>query len=211
MAYAGTITFADGTVLHQWLLTESSSRLAEMCEEEHLDASCEAKAESRRKEILGERLLMKAIFGIDTPILHNADRMPYITDSDVHLSVAHTKGLLVVALNHHHSIGVDVEQYHRRVLNVRDGFLNEAERRWLAPDDELAHIVAWTAKEAIFKTIGQRSLVKNYREEISLYPFPTPRIGQKMAHKGTFKASDFYLLTILADTHLLTFCGPYRL
>ncbi len=211
MAYTGTITFADGTVLHQWQLVESSAQLAEMCVSEMLDASCDAKAESRRREILGERLLMKTIFGIPTPILHNADRMPYIADSGVHLSVAHTKGLLVVALNHHHSMGVDVEQYHRRVLNVRAGFLNEEERRWIAPDDELAHIVAWTAKEAIFKTIGQRSLVANYRDEIRLLPFSTPRIGQQLAHKGTFKESNFYLLTTLADTHLLTFCSPYRL
>ena len=56
MAYAGTISFADGTVMHQWLLIESSSQLAEMCVKEGLSALCDAKAESRRKEVLGERL-----------------------------------------------------------------------------------------------------------------------------------------------------------
>ena len=157
MAYAGTISFADGTVMHQWLLIESSSQLAEMCEKEGLSALCDAKAESRRKEVLGERLLMKKIFGIDTPIMHNADRMPYIENSDSHISIAHTKGYLAIALNHHHCMGIDVEQYQRRVLNVRDGFLNEAEQQWLKADDELAHKIAWTAKAAIFNTIVDRN------------------------------------------------------
>ena len=38
MAYAGTISFADGTVMHQWLLIESSSQLAEMCVNEGVSA-----------------------------------------------------------------------------------------------------------------------------------------------------------------------------
>ncbi|MCI6747312.1 MAG: 4'-phosphopantetheinyl transferase superfamily protein [Bacteroidales bacterium] len=204
MAYAGTISFADGTVLHQWLLIESSDQLAEMCVKEGLSALCDAKAESRRKEVLGERLLMKKIFGIDTPIMHNADRMPYIENSDSHISIAHTKGYLAIALNHHHCMGIDVEQYQRRVLNVRNGFLNEAEQQWLKADDELAHMIAWTAKEAIFKTIGDRSRVKSYRNEIIIHPFATPHIGRQISHIGTFKSEDFALQTLLTDTHILT-------
>lgn len=208
MAYSGTITFADGTVLHQWQLCESSEQLAQMCEAERLDSQCDAKAESRRKELLGERLLMKVIFGVDTPILHNADRLPCIENSELYISVAHTKDYLVIALNHHHRMGVDVERHQCRVLNVRNGFLNEVEQAWLHTDDVLAHEVAWTAKEAIFKCIGERSLVNDYRGEIIVHPFITPKIGSEIAHKGSFKARDFCLTTILTDAHVLTYCSP---
>lgn len=206
MAYAGTISFADGTILHQWMLTESSDQLAQMCAEKGLDPRCDAKAENRRKEILGERLLMHTIFGIPTPILHNADREPYIENHPFHISIAHTKGYLVIAVNVHHRMGVDVEQYQRRVLNVRNAFLNEAEQQWLAATDHLAHMIAWTAKEAIFKTIGERSQVSRYRDEIMLYPFTTPIVGERIIHSGCFKQADYVLHTILTPNHILTFC-----
>ncbi|MDO4511482.1 MAG: 4'-phosphopantetheinyl transferase superfamily protein [Bacteroidales bacterium] len=227
MAYAGTISMPDGTILHQWMLTETAAELAQMCTAEALDATCEAKAESRRKEILGERLLMKHIFGVPTPIMHDADRRPYLEQSETHISVAHTKGYLVIALNPHHSMGVDVEQYARRVLNVRDGFLNETEQQWLSPTDQLAHMIAWTAKEAIFKTIGERSRVSSYRNEIILHPFTTPTTaqtgnsqiktgsnltptGSNLIHTGTFKNEQFHLHTILTPNHILTFSTPKR-
>lgn len=210
MAYEGTISFPDGTILHQWLLSETSEQLADMCRQEGLDASCEAKAESRKKEILGERMLMKTIFGIDTPIFHNADRLPYIENSHINISIAHTKGYLGIALNHHHCMGIDVEQYRRRVLGVREMFLNEAEQQWLKTDDELAHMIAWTAKEAIFKNIGQRDLVKSYRNEIMLLPYPSPHIGETITHAGCFKSEDFYLQTRLTDGFILTFTCPKR-
>lgn len=206
MAYAGTISFADGTIVHQWMMSESSGELAQMCRDRGIDSSCQAKAESRKQELLGERLLMHTIFGIHTPILHNGDRAPYIENSQVHLSVAHTKGCLVIALNEHHRIGVDVERYSQQVMKVRTAFLNEAEQQWLPASDHLAHIVAWTAKEAIFKSIGERRLVESTRNDIMLYPFPTPAMGGTISHGACFKSADYALHTILSPTHVLTFC-----
>lgn len=208
MAYAGTISLPDGTVLHQWLLTEPSAQLAQMCADEGIDPQCDAKAESRKRELLGERLLMKRIFGIATPIMHNADRLPFIENSDTYISIAHTKHYLVIALNRHHRMGVDVERYQRRALNVRDGFLSDVEKAWLSADDELAHEIAWTAKEAMFKCIGERSGVKDYRGEIMVHPFATPKIGDQITHKGSFKKLSFNLMTILTDSHILTYCAP---
>lgn len=78
MAYAGTKTYIDGTVLHMWMLSETSQQLAHMCAAEGLSAHCEAKSEYRRREILGERLLVKRIVGQSATLRHNADDDPYI-------------------------------------------------------------------------------------------------------------------------------------
>ena len=210
MPYAGTHTFVDGTVMHCWLLNESSQELARLCQQERLPHHCEARAESRRQELLGERLLLKHMLGVGVELQHNADRLPYLSDYQGYLSVAHTRGFLGIAFNRDHAMGIDVERYGRRVLNVRNGFLSENEKNWLQPTDEMGHLVAWTGKEAIFKTIGERALVKNYRDEIVLHPFITPQVGESLQHHGAFVAEDFYLCTMLDTTLMLTFACAHR-
>ena len=124
--FSGTITYSDGTLLYEWLLSEPAEQMAALCREQGLPAEVEAKAESRRREVLGERLLLRHIFGVPTPLQHNDDLQPYLADSDVHVTVAHTRGYLCIGFNHDHAMGVDVERYGRRVRQVRDFFLTDA-------------------------------------------------------------------------------------
>ena len=210
MAYGGTKTFIDGTVLHAWYLDEPAEQLAHLCEQEGLPTRCEAKAESRRRELLGERLLLKRIFGLPAQLEHNEDLVPQVDDCQGYISVAHTRGYLCIAMNPDHAMGVDVERYGRRVLNVRDGFLNEGEKAWLSPHDDLGHLIAWTAKEAIFKTIGNRRLVNDYRENIMVKPFVTPRVGEHLQYGGAFGQEDFHVESTLSDRFLLTFTCARR-
>lgn len=202
--YRGRLTYPDGTVLHEWLLSESSALMADMCREQRLPSEVEAKSETRRREILGERLLLNHIFGVPTPLLHDSDMRPYLADSDVHITVAHTRGCLCIGLNHEHKMGVDVECYGRHVRNVRDFFLTEQEQQWIGTDDELANLIAWTAKEAIFKAVGERALVGSYGSDITLQPF-TPVVGGRLLHKGSFKSSTYWLQTDVRDDFLLTY------
>lgn len=210
MACGETKTFIDGTVLHTWYLEEPSWQLAEMCIQEGLPATCEAKAESRKRELLGERLLLKHIFGIPVELEHNDDLVPCVDGWQGFLSVAHTRSFLCIATHLEHAMGVDVESYGRRVLNVRDGFLNAGEKTWLSLDDELGHLIAWTAKEAIFKAIGERKRVSNYREDIVLEPFVTPRVGERLLWYGAFGPEEFLLESDLGEHFLLTFACAHR-
>ena len=174
MAFTGTHHFDDGTTLYRWNLTqENSEQLARECKRQGLDATVEAKAESRRREILAERLLVNHIVR-NADLHHNEDRAPVIDELDGFLSIAHTRQELLIAVNPHHAVGIDLETYRDRVLRVRDAFLNECERTWIAADDLMAHVVAWTAKEAIFKVIRQRRRVNSYRDDIILDPFTLP-------------------------------------
>ena len=67
-------------------------------------------------------------------------------------------------------IGLDAEQADRRqVLKVRDKFLNASEQQFIAPDDLAAHIVAWTAKEAIIK--AERNSAIDWTDGIVIKPF----------------------------------------
>lgn len=210
MAYAGTKTYIDGTVLHRWVLCEPSEQMLAMCAAEELPLDCEARSEYRRQEILGERLLMKRIFGEYTPLQHNSDDEPYVEGCPAHITIAHTRGLLCIGLNAQHRMGIDVERYGRRVLGVRDFFLNDGEKAWLRPDDTLGHMVAWMAKEAIFKAVGVRDIVDDYARDIVVNPFATPGKGQTITHSGSFKGEPYYLETHMGDEFMLTFTCERR-
>lgn len=196
--------YADGTMVYGYDLSKTTSeRLAARCRELGLEASVEAKAESRRREVLGERLLLwnaLAAKGLG----HNADRAPLVPDVAGYVSIAHTRSTLLLAHNRRHAIGIDLEGYRERVLMVRDAFLNEGERQWLAATDLMCHVVAWTAKEAVFKAISRRELVSNYRDQIVLWPFATPTKGAVLSHSATFGFRRFNLTSVAGDDEVFT-------
>ena len=205
MPYSGAITYQDGTILYRWDLLETSEQLLTLCHDQGIVVEIHAKAESRRQELLGECLLLKHIFGFPTVLRHNDDNIPFVAEKNVYLSVAHTRGYLGMAVNAHHAMGIDVETYGRRVVKVRDFFLTTAEKSWLDVDDQLGNSIAWTAKEAIFKAVGERALVKDYGHDILADAFITPSVGGKLIHTGHFNDEDFMLETDLGEQFLLTF------
>ena len=54
-------------------------------------------------------------------------------------------------------------------VKVRDKFLNAKEQQFIATDDLPAHVIAWTAKEAIIK--AERNSALDWTEGICLDPF----------------------------------------
>ncbi len=158
--------------VYSWDMTESSDTLQQMCHALQLPAECDAKAESRRREILAERILLRHIFGENTALLHNRDLAPLLSATHRRISIAHARGRLCIAVaRDNEAFGIDLETPRPRVLNVRTAFLNDGEQQWIAPTDIASHLVAWTAKEAVFKAISDRALVTDYRGQIDLRPF----------------------------------------
>lgn len=196
-----------GTVIHTWLITESSAELASMCRNAGIDAEVKAKAESRRQEILSERLLLHGTLGSQVDLNHNDDHAPWLSNvGDLNISIAHTRGKLCVALNPMMAVGIDLEHIARakRAHGVRTAFLNKSELVWLPEDDASAHLVAWLAKEAVFKVISVRAKVKNCRDEIVLRPFDVPAEGGEAIHGASFYDQRFALHTINDGTDMLT-------
>lgn len=206
MPYNGSRQYVDGTTVHFWLMSESSAEMQQMCAAQGLDASCTAKAESRRQEILGERLLFRHVFGdADAGFDHRDDGLPFVSNG-VHISIAHTRGLLCLAVNRDHATGIDVERRGRRVLSVRDGFLNDTEKPWLKADDELAHMAAWTMKEAMFKIAGTRDM--DYRQELQLMPFGIANGDSHMLCGGRFRDQEYTNEVELGDKYIFTITYP---
>ncbi len=190
--------------LHWWDLTESPEQLEQMCRQAGLPCQCDARADSRRREMLAERLLVACITGMsDVTIDHNADRAPRLVGYPGSVSIAHTRTQLCMAVGGSGHVGIDVENHGRRITAVRDAFLNAAEQQWIAPADALSHLVAWTAKEAMFKAVSVREGM-HYRDQLVLHPFPAPVMGGTLHHSGERLGVGFSLITEVRPQYVLT-------
>ena len=104
-----------------------------------------------------ELLLALARTLITGPVLsHDPAGRPHIPGLAV--SISHTHHLLAVAASYDGPLGVDVEEVHpREVRALAERWFHPAELDWIAaqPDELLAFLHLWTAKEAVGKALGQ--------------------------------------------------------
>lgn len=168
MAFSKEIKYPEGSTLYVWYVTESVEDLTNMCIKKNIDIgdSSGIKSQRRKTEVLVTRLLLNLIFGEKDILRHYENGAPYIQGSNMHVSISHTTGAVCIATNGIHPIGIDIENIGTRVIKVRDKFLNETEKQWLAADDVNSNLVAWTAKEALFKVIPDSGI--DLKEHLSL-------------------------------------------
>lgn len=104
--------------------------------------------------------------GIDgfREIGHFANGAPFLFGETSRISLTHTCHLLAVAtlpktpeadlsrFSRRTALGIDAEKLDRtQVIKVRDKFLSDKEKGFINEDDLESNIIAWTAKEALYK------------------------------------------------------------
>ena len=187
-------------------LEEEAPRLLALCREAGIPVEDLVELPAKRqREKAAERLLLCRAFGHPVTLSYTQQGAPMVEGSDVNISISHTARLVVVALSEKHVIGIDAEQADRQqVIKVRDKFLNANEKQFIGPDDLAAHIIAWTAKEAIIK--AERNSALDWTNGICLAPFtPDPVETVFTAHCGTRL---YNLVTRRVDGHYITLAVP---
>ena len=162
----------------------------------------------RQREKAAERLLLCRAFGRPVTLCHDEQGAPFVEDFDVNISITHTPHLVAVAINEHQVVGVDAEQMDRQqVLRVRDKFLNDKEKQFIAPDDLAAHVIAWTAKEAIIK--AERNSAIDWTNGICLKPFAIDVTNLDQITLAARCGTHRYCLNARAiEGHFLTLATP---
>lgn len=186
------ITYPGGTRVLVWRLDEEAALLLEMCRDEGIPAEdLMDLPPKRQREKAAKRLLLCHAMGKTVTLAHDAQGAPAVEALRMNISITHTMRLVAVALNEDRVIGLDAEPEDRtQVFRVRDKFLNSNEKRFIEPDDLAAHIIAWTAKEAIIK--AERNSAIDWTEGISLEPFAVAA-GETVLHGRC--GDNRYLLT----------------
>ena len=189
-----------------WRLEEEAPQLLALCREEGI--SVEDLMElpvKRQREKAAERLLLCRAFGKPVTLSYTKQGAPSVEGSDVNISITHTMGLVAIALDDAHVIGLDAESADRpQVLRVRDKFLNDNEKQFITPNDLASHVIAWTAKEAVIK--AERNSAIDWTDGICLEPFATGTGETTLAAQC---GENRYLLTSrLVEGHYITVASP---
>lgn len=118
------------------------------CEQELLQFA----SERRKIEWLSVRVLLYFMLKEDKQIGYSSEGKPFLTDDSFFISISHTKGYVAVILNTKTPVGIDIEQYGKRVHKVFDRFIRPDEQvEAYQGDTTWGVLLHWSAKETIFK------------------------------------------------------------
>lgn len=164
------------------------------------------KSESRRKEWLATRVLLKELLGEELPVAYHPDGSPYLPDKPgLFLSVSHTKGYVAVCCSPLRRVGVDIEYRSGRVLKIKHKFMSDEELSRIDAGHEAEHLLlSWCAKETLFKLIGQTDV--DFRKHLHIHPFAYAETGSiTVWETKTPEAMTFELAFEVTPEFVLTF------
>lgn len=200
------LTYLVGTRVLLWRLDEEPQQLLALCRQQGIPVEdLEKLPAKRQREKAAELLLLCRAFGRPVTLLHDGQGAPSVQGTDVSISITHTMKLVALACDKAQAIGLDAEQCDRKqVVRVRDKFLNASEQQFVNPDDLEAHIIAWTAKEAVIK--AERNSALDWTDGICLNPFE-PSAGETTI---AARCSDrlYTLYTRCVEDHYITLALP---
>jgi len=155
----------------------------------------------RKNEWLTTRILLTEMLEKRKIIQYTEHGKPFLNDSNLHISISHSKHFISILISENYKPGIDIEHISTRVKKVEHKFLSKTELTWCHDLDLMT--ACWSAKEAIFKVFGKDLDFK----DIEIYPFT---IEQNM---GSFAAkviktdfqSDFLLNYRLIENDILVY------
>lgn len=140
----------------------------------------------RQQEWLASRLLINILSGKDAVVAYRENGAPYLENSNLNVSISHTKGYVAALLQEMPFAGVDIERKSSRILKIKDRLLSSSETGMIDHDNKENHIlICWCAKEALFKMIPEEGI--DFREHLHIEPFLYSESGDIHAYESRSK------------------------
>ena len=138
-----------------WHITEDEPTLLQLLDDPSFEAELKSvHSDSRRKEKLACRLLLKALLGRVVKVSYSEEGAPYLPYEPYQVSFTHTKDYAAVILSHETQPGIDIEYRSERIRKIRQQFLSPNEETALPDDCPTSQLlIRWCAKEALYKML----------------------------------------------------------
>lgn len=159
------------------------------------------KSESRKKEWLAVRLLLKEVLGFRPQISYTETGKPLLQNHTRHLSISHAKQMVGILLCTNPYAGIDIEHTNRSIEKVAKRFLSDKELNDIQElDSSYSRMLYWCAKEAVFKAVNESNI--SFSKQIAI-----EQILENKSMKAHFTSEkekiDFILNYIEIDDHLV--------
>lgn len=183
-----------------WHITETHATLQQLLGD--VDETLLYKNATRRLEVLAERLLLKELCG-ESNFQHMESGKPFLDSGDMRISFSHTKNFVALIVSKVCEVGVDIEYPSDRVCRVKERFLSSVEQSTF-DDDAKKILLAWCAKEALYKVLNTPML--DFARQLQIQEFEVKTEGEILAkselqrqqiHKLNYIcANDYYLVWV---------------
>jgi 4'-phosphopantetheinyl transferase len=149
----------------------------------YYEAISHFKAPTRRLEYLSVRALLFRMLNEEKTISHRENGKPYLDDNSYHISISHTRGYAAVIISKQHEVGIDIEQFGRRVEKVASHYMRSDEIPQPYEGDCIwSLLLHWSAKEVMYKCMDATDV--DFIRHLRIAPFtPLP--------SGEFNAQEF--------------------
>ena len=189
-----------------WELTESIDDLIvelrnfELYKNEFL----EIRTEKRRREFLCVRIAMNKLANYECNISYDDFGKPFLNDKTFEISVSHSGKWIAVICHPTQKVGIDIECPSEKIQKVYKRFLSEIEQKDLSGGQNLQQLyLAWSAKEALFKIIGNEAV--DFAKQLRILPFEVKKVGKFEAVH--LPSNSIYILNYLCYTNFnLVYC-----
>jgi len=179
-----------------WQITEEPDQMLSLLErkELYLPYLDTLTNKTRKQEWLAVRLLLKELLAEEPRISYLPTGAPCLPGLDYNISISHTKGYVAVLLAQKvYAVGIDIEFRSDRAFRLKDRILSPYELNGLDPADPETHaLLFWSAKEALFKMIGQE--VVDFRKHLCVEPFPLRERGSIIVRENRTEKGATYTL-----------------
>ena len=178
----------NGNTIGVWQANESVDELSGMLDLHKDDKKTlnGFRLESRKKEWLAVRVLLKELAGEEHRIMYKKNGAPFLKNSDLHIGISHTKGFAGVAIAPF-PVSLDMEKASPRIERVYQRFVNETEEAFIPENEKTDYYnLIWTAKETLFKLYDRQDVV--FKENFLIEPFI---LSEKGAVKARVMFDDF--------------------
>ncbi len=131
---------------------------------------CHFKNETRKKEFLVTRLLVQQFINPNLHIEYNSCGKPYLLNSNLNISISHTKELVAILVCHNLTPALDLEYFSERIEKIAKRFLSKQELLHICPQNKRLHMLQhWCAKECLIKLYGKKDI--HLIRDLYLHPF----------------------------------------
>ena len=125
---------------------------------------------SRKLEFVGTRCLVQTHLGAEVQIRNDEHGKPHLINSDLAISISHTKSYVGILLGKNHTVALDMEYLSERVERIASRFLSEKELSNISEENRILHLYQhWCAKECLIKLYGKKDV--HLIDELKIDPF----------------------------------------
>lgn len=162
-----------------WEITESEDELQQLLLNfnTYREEYYQLKTTKRKLEFLAARVALNVLAGKLLTIIYTPQGKPYVLGKKLNISISHTQKWISVVLHPTFSVGIDIEVPTNKFEKLYQRFLNKREQDALFDVNDLRKVqLAWSAKEALYKIIGNEAV--NFDKQLEILDFTLLDTGQ---------------------------------